>query len=141
MAAQSQKIMEVVGKETFLDNIREFFRVVEEAWGIRRISYREGAVYMKATFLTTLADLFTRHFDFWRDGDQRLFVEAPLMRKLAAFPVSDPQVVAVSANGGGRNNQILYLLLLNHVNSGKRSKRLKGRYAVEDLPSSDDSGE
>lgn len=137
LALGVQKICDKIGKPTLLANVDLFFETIEQAWGIRRVAFKEGAVYLRATYLNCLALLISRHHDFWRGkGDVKLFVEAGLLRKLALFPITDPQVNNLAASGG-KSRQILYLLMKNHLNSGKRTKRLRPRPGNDALPSSD----
>jgi len=125
LSGQLERMMKKVGKVQFRENIKRFFQMVDAAWGLRRVAFREGAVHLRLTFLSTVAILLSAHRDFWRGKEeQELFVEASIIRKLAQFPLNDPQVVGLSSQGG-KSNEILYLLLLKHVNSGKRTKRLK----------------
>lgn len=122
--------VETFGVQVMRDNIRAFFDLVDECWGIRRIHYRDGAPYMKATFLTVLAQFISDHHDFWKAPEERrLFVEADLRRKLAKFPMDDPQVGQLSG-ASGKAAEILYILLQSHINSGKRTRRLTSRLAV-----------
>lgn len=131
LAAALEKVMANIGEGIMRDNIRAFFDLVDTCWGIKRIAFKEGAVYMRQSFLIALAEVLSGHVDFWR-GD-RLFIQAPLMRKIAQFPVSDPQVVSL-ASSAGKARQLLMLLMIDHINSGKRTKRLTPRrsFAVED---------
>jgi hypothetical protein len=46
--------------------------------------------------------------------------------KLAKFPVTDPQIVNL-AGSSGTSREMLYMLMVNHVNSGKRTRHLKPR--------------
>ena len=118
------KIMAVTGPNVLRDNTRTLFDVVDQCWGIRTVTFREGAVYLRSTFLACLATLFSRHKDFWRNGDsKRLFVEKDMIRKIKLFPINDPQVINL-ASASGKAGDILYQLLLNHVNSGRRTGRL-----------------
>lgn len=119
--------MENVGKNTMRANAMEFFRIVDQCWGIQRVTFREGSTHLRQTFLTCLASIFSNHYDFWRGEDEKkLFVEASLVRKLALFPVADPTVVNL-ASTSGKAKEMLYLMLLDHINSGKRTRRLKPR--------------
>lgn len=118
------KVMANVGKGIMRDNVKVFFDLVDECWGIKRVTFKEGAVYMRSTFLMMLARVLSQHTDFWKDD--RLFVEAHLKRKLAQFPVNDPQVVNL-ASAAGTSRNILYMLMVEHINSGKRTRRLRPR--------------
>lgn len=136
------KAVDTFGIQNMRGNIRAFFELVDECWGIRRVQYREGASYMKGTFLTVLAKILSNHHDFWQqDADERkLFVEASLRRKLALFPTNDPTVVNL-ASSGGKARESLYLLMRDHINSGKRTKRLTSRVADIGISDEDEMDE
>lgn len=118
------KVMGNIGKNVMRDNVRTFFELVDECWGIKRVTFKEGAIYMRASFLITLARVLSQHTDFWKG--ERLFIEAPLKRKLAQFPVNDPNVSNL-ASAAGTSRNILYMLMVEHVNSGKRTRRITPR--------------
>lgn len=121
------KAVDIVGVQNMRSNISTFVDLVDECWGIKRVQYREGASYLRSPFLLVLASLISDHHDFWRQPDEkRLFIEAPLRRKIAQFPTHDPQVVQL-AGSGGKSREMLYYLLRDHINSGKRTKRLSPR--------------
>jgi hypothetical protein len=121
------KAVEMVGPQIMRDNTRHFFDLIDQCWGIRKVQYREGATYLKGAFMKVLAMIISDHREFWRSPDEkRLMVEADLRRKLALFPVHDPQVINLSSSGG-KATEILYMLLRDHINSGKRSRRLTPR--------------
>lgn len=121
------RMVELIGIQIIRENLKAFFDLVDQCWGIKRIEYRGGAPYIKASFLNVLAAVISDHHDFWRQPDEkRLFVEAPLKRKFAQFPVNDPQVVNLSGTGG-KSQEILYILLRDHINKGKTTKRLISR--------------
>lgn len=121
------KAVEVFGIQALRENVRTFFNLLDESWGIKSVQYKEGAVYMRGTFLGVLARLLSDHHDFWQgDEEKRLFVNVDLRRKIAQFPTHDPEVVRL-AGSGGMARHILYNLLRDHVNSGKRTKRLTPR--------------
>ncbi|RJQ14036.1 hypothetical protein C4553_01775 [Candidatus Parcubacteria bacterium] len=122
LARGLQKIMEVTGPNVLRENARTFSDILDQCWGIRIVTIREGAAYLRNTFLICLATLFSRHQDFWRD--KRFFVERDLIRKIKLFPVTDPYIVNL-ASASGKAREILYQMLLNHVNSGKRTRRLR----------------
>jgi len=121
------KLVEIVGANAFRTNVRNFFDLIDECWGIRRVQYREGAVQLRGSFLLVLARFLSDHYEFWRDPNEtKLMVEAPLRRKLAQFSTQDPTVQNL-ASSGGKSREMLYLLIRNHMNSGKRTKRLQSR--------------
>jgi hypothetical protein len=121
------KAVELVGTNNMRANVSVFFDVIDECWGIKRVQYREGAAYIKGAFLTVLARVFSDHRDFWRQEDEkRLVVEASLRRKIGQFPIHDPNVVNL-ASSGGKSREILYVLIRDHINNGKRTKRITAR--------------
>lgn len=125
----SDKVMERIGKNVMRDNIKSFFEVIDEAWGIKSVVYKEGAIYLRQSFLETLARVMSQHTNFWRDD--RLVVEKSLVRKLAQFAIDDPHVVNL-ASSGGKSRDMLYMMMVEHINHGKRTKRLQPR--VVDYP-------
>lgn len=111
--------------EILIYNVLEFFNVIDECWGVRQIAYREGAVYLRASFMRALAMVFSKHLNFWKDG--RLTVDKMTRRKLAQFPVTDPQIRGLSSSSSGKNTEILRELLIEHINKGRKSGKLRER--------------
>ena len=141
------RLIEIAGPNVFRDNVKAFFDLVDQAWGVKRIAFKEGASYIRSSFLMCLASLLSDHYDFWGRGqgngnsEHRLFIEKTILNKFHLFPVSDPQVVTL-AGSSGKSRDMLYMLMLQHINSGKRTRRLKGRYAeVSTPPTQDDDSE
>ncbi len=132
--------MDIIGMQNMRDNIKCLFDLVDECWGIRRVQYRESAVVVRSQFLGVLARLLSDHTDFWKQPDEKkLFVDASLRKKFATFPIHDPQVVQLSGSSG-KSRDLLYMLLRDHVNSGKRTKRLVSRKAdIVDFSDDDES--
>lgn len=135
------KIVQVFGVQVMRENVRTFFNLVDECWGIKRVQYREGAVQMKHAFLQVLARILADHYDFWQgDDEKRLFVNADLKRKIAQFPIHDPEIMRLSSSGG-MARVILYNMFRDHINSGKRTKRLTPRVDVVALVAEDEDEE
>lgn len=124
LAPHVNNTMQKIGRNIFRGNIVTFFDTIDQCWGVRNIAFAGGAVHMRNTFLFALADLFSRHGTFWRDN--RLFVESSLIHKIKIFPISDPSVVTL-ASAGGKGKDVLYNLFVDHINSGKRTRRIKPR--------------
>lgn len=125
---------ETVGPNIFRANIRLFFDLIDQCWGLKNIVYRESAPQVKGTFIRVLADLFQSYDTFWRD--KRLFVNAGWMKKLAKFNLQDPTVINLCGSGG-KARQILFHLLLDHMNSGRRN----GKLAADDTIDGDNGDE
>lgn len=116
------KIMEKIGRNTLRENAKEFFDLLDHCFGVRRLVYVHSAVQTKSTFLQTMADVLTRHEDFWTD--HKLTVSTDLTRKIALFPIDDPEVARLGGSAG-KAKDLLYHLLVDHINSGKRTRRLR----------------
>lgn len=129
IAAVIERSAKAVTLANFRRNVSTFFSVIDECWGINSIEYRHSAPQLKTTFLIQLARMFSVHLDFWDETDRIFYVTADLRRKLAKFPIQDPHVKQLAATGGAAAN-ILYDLLVSHMNSGKRTGRLRLRYAA-----------
>lgn len=120
-----------VSLSNFRKNIATFFDVIDGCWGIRSIEYRNAAPQIKGNFMWALASVFSGHVDFWDAGGRLLFVSADHRRKLKSFPIRDPQVIAMTAAGGASVRKLIVQLIVNHMNSGKRTNRLRSRHEAQ----------
>ena len=111
----------------FRHNVAAFISIINEAWPIGAIEYRRAAPQIKSSFVIELARLFSNHSVFWTADDRMFNVAADDRKKLSKFPISDPQVINL-AGAGGTSRKILYHLLFNHMNSGRRTHRLISRF-------------
>ena len=133
LAGSINTTMEKVGRTTMRDNVKTFFELLDECYGVRRIVFTQGATYIRHGFLLAFTDVLARYSNFWRGN--RLFVDRDLRAKIAKFPVNDPEVSRL-ATSSGKARDILYQLILDHINSGKRTRRLElseGMAAQEQL--------
>lgn len=132
-------IAKIIGrayKGNFVNNVIVFFWLLEECFGISNVAYRKTATHLKTTFLVALAGVLSDHEDFWEGN--RLTVPADLRRKLAKFPVMDPTIRDL-ASSSGMAVKNLEIIIADHINSGKRTKRLRLRATAETLEASTDS--
>jgi len=121
-----QKTFDHVGRNAYRENVRAFFQIVEDCWGVRTVTY-DGASHLRNTFLFTLARVLSNHPTFWREN--KLFMELSLLRKLKLFPMQDPTVQHLCGSGG-KAGKMLYNLLVDHMNRGKRTKRIVPRQVI-----------
>lgn len=116
-----QRLSDSVGMNLAKTNMITFFNVLDGSFGVRQVQYKVSAHHLRLTFLCTLARLFALHKDFWKNAaETRLYVDADMRNKLATFPMQDPTVKHM-ASQATRFNPVLYNLLLEHLNKGKRS--------------------
>jgi hypothetical protein len=131
LAASLAKIPTTVTLPTFRRNVTMLFSIIDECWPIGGIQYRTSAPQVKTAFLEEVARMFSDHASFWEHNDNTLVVSTDDRRKLAKFPINDPQVVQL-AGSGGQSRKILYKLLVDHMNSGRRNNRLRSRFGSGD---------
>lgn len=108
-------------RNVFMRNVREFWDALDDAFHISNIAYKELATAMRGTFLLALADVFAQHEDFWEQGELRVGID--LRRKLGMFPIGDPNVAAMCGSSTGK--KFLAAMIVDHLNSGKRTRRLR----------------
>ena len=136
-----EKLVSAIGIQAVRENIRIFFELIDTCWGIKSVQYKQGAIYMRAQFLTVLARILSDHHDFWQDAaEKRLFVANPIKRKIAQFGIGDPEVVRLAGSAGSAR-QILYILMRDHINKGKTTKRLSPRPSASSAEQEDDDEE
>jgi hypothetical protein len=122
-----ERSIKAVGTQHFRENVRTFFNLIDECWGIKRVHYRDGAVYMRGQFLYVLAKVLSDHYEFWQDDDEKkLFIYASTKKKLFQFPINDPYVTSL-VGSGGKSRDLLYALLRDHLNRGRKTRRLSSR--------------
>lgn len=125
-----EKTMATVGRTAFRDNLKTFFDAVDQAWGIREIVLTDIAPQIRLNFLRTLARVFSDHPVFWREA--RLFVDKDTIAKLKQFPIKDPGIAGM-ASGSSTSGLLLYQMIVSHINSGKRTRRLVQRADLRPL--------
>jgi hypothetical protein len=109
------------------ENIKTFFDLVDEVWGVRVVQYRELSPHLRGGFLMMLARFLSNHLDFWRGDDgHKLFIEVDIRRKMGSFPINDPGIAPLTSSAGA-SRHVLLDYFVNHINSGKRTKKLRLR--------------
>lgn len=132
------KTMTSVGRSILRDNIKTFFDVVDQAWGLRSVVYTDTSPQIRLNFLRTLARVFSDHAIFWRET--RLAVDRDTVAKLKLFPVHDPSVANLAGSSSSAA-MLLYQMIVNHINSGKRTRRLVQRQDAPPLAPHQDEAE
>lgn len=127
-----------IGRAALLGNTRAFWDVMNTAFSLQDVAYREASSAIRSGFLLAIARMFASYKDFWRDTEFSVPVE--IQKKLKSFPVSDPSVHAY-ATSSTRGSFILSTMIADHINSGKRTKRLTPFEALPPQPSKSEDDE
>jgi len=118
------KILKTVKPAVFEYNVNYLFKVIDEMYGLLNIAYRTHAVHLKTSFLIAFAGVVSDHTDFW-DGN-RLLISKDLRLKMSKFPLTDPHVKDLSGSAG-KAILLLEQLIIDHINSNRRTRRLTKR--------------
>jgi hypothetical protein len=113
-------MMSAVGHTTMIDNIKTFFQLLDSAWGIRGILYKDRATHLKFGFLFALADVISAYPEFW--SGKSLRIDRDVQKKIGQFGLNDPNVRAMACSASSIG--LLSRLIVDHINSGKRTRRL-----------------
>jgi hypothetical protein len=125
LAAGLQQVADKIGLDSFINNIRTFYDIIERCWSIRDIVIKDGNPQVNTTWLFTASAFLSDHINFW-DGDD-LSLSRDQVTKLKAFPIHDTNIRRLCGSGS-RNDSDLYTYLVKHFNHGARgSTRLRER--------------
>jgi hypothetical protein len=113
-------MMANVGYAAMIENIKTFFQMLDSAWGVRGILYKDRATHLKSGFLFALAGVISEYPAFW--SGKSLRIEREMQKKIGQFGLNDPNVRAMACNGS--SNGLLGRLIVDHINSGRRTRRL-----------------
>lgn len=126
-ASRVQTVADQIKLPTFRANVAAYFDLIDKCWGIKVVEYGKSAPHLRGAFNKALAGVLSEHEDFWVNDGTALRVPAALRRKLATFPVNDPHIANL-ASGNSAGAKVLEELIIKHINSGKRQRRLVSRY-------------
>lgn len=122
-------MMGSVGRIVVRTNIENFWKLIDEVWGIKRIAHRNHSPQLAQMFVVVLGRIFADHVDFW--AGNRFKVNNDIKAKLALFPI-DSDEVASYCSGHGAARVVLYEMIVRHINSGRRTNRLTPRISEEE---------
>lgn len=128
----ANNLTKAIGLPLARANVKEFWGFIDACWGLRNLAYKERSTHLRGGFLTALVRVLSGHHDFWEgEKEQRFAVPYDLRKKIATIPVNDPEIIRLSGSAG-QASELLRLLMIQHINSGKRTRRLTARdgYAV-----------
>ena len=114
-----ERLSELIGADTVMSNVNTFYDLINDLWGMRNLDRRDMATQMKGGFQFTLAAVLSDHVDFWKDDT--LYFSSSLRTKLGTFKLSLHVSQLCQASTG---TDLLYGMIVHHVNSGKRTQHL-----------------
>jgi hypothetical protein len=123
-----KRVMDTISRSIFISNINTYFSVLDQCWSIRNVVFTERQAHLKGTFLLALAAVLSRYENFW--NGEKLSIDRLLVKKISLFPINDPEVRNL-AGASGQSRNILTAMLADHINSGKRTQRLRPRTREE----------
>ena len=121
-------MMSSVGPDTMIENVKAFFQFLDAAWGIRGILYKDRATHLKCGFLFALADVISAYPEFW--SGKGLRIDRDMQKKISQFGLHDPNVRAMACSTSSIG--LLSRLIVDHINSGRRTRRLVAPAAHQD---------
>jgi len=122
-AAQLEKIYNKIGRNNLRENIKTFWSMMDQSFKLSFVTYKERQTFLKSAFILTLAGVIGDHANYWKDA--KLFISKEQIRQIAQFPINDPQIVSLASYSiGGSSGDLLYQILLKHLNKGKTKNRL-----------------
>jgi hypothetical protein len=122
MGSGLEKVMQRIGRDVLRENIKQFWEILDECFNVRGVETAGSAPHIKGGFVSVLAKVFADHQNFWTDSE--LTVSSDLRGKLALFPINDPYISRL-CGGSGQAQVTLRYHIVEHINRGKRSGRLK----------------
>lgn len=119
------RVAREIGLQTFRENVKDFFSLIDECFGIRSIEYGEAQGHLRSNFLTVLGSFIANNPQLWEDEDQHsMKIDRWTRDRLKSFPVNDPEIRRLSA-AGTMVIPTLYNYLLNHMNKHKSKNKFK----------------
>lgn len=118
------RVAKSVGLNNFRANVRDFFDLIDECWGIRTIEYGEATGHLRGNFISTLSSFLSKNEMLWDAARKRFHLDAKTKARLKSFPVNDPEIRRLSS-AGTMVLPTLYMHLLTHMNKGKSKHKFK----------------
>lgn len=112
-------LAERIGKEGLAVNTYRFFEVVDSAWGVRNVILNKDRPHLNVHFLEALGIFFSDHINFW--VEHRLVVTQKDEKKLASFPINDPDVARLAGSSSAIVTMCDYLA--QHINQRRKQKQ------------------
>ena len=132
-----ERVVKVFGAQKLKDNVREFFSVIDDAWGCGPdVLCRNGLAQVRGSFLMTVARILSDHFEFWQQNDTVLVVDESYRKRFKNFKLQGGIIQLVE--GTIKSRSVLRGLIIEELNKGKRQKLTPRHDAVTTKVRADD---
>ena len=112
-----------VGNKQIAQNMKTFFNLLDGAWGIHGILHKDRATHLCYGFMCALANVLGEHDAFWKGRE--LQIPRDVAKKVGQFPIKQQNIDAMARGSATATINVLTRLILDHINSGKRTRRLE----------------
>ena len=110
------RIAKEIGLQSFRENVKDFFDLIDKCWGIRSIEYGEAQGHLRGNFLDVLGAFFSNNDQLWDSERRRIRVDNKAFERFKSFPINDPEIRRLCGSGSTSTIPILYKMLLDHMN-------------------------
>jgi len=124
-AAMLDRVAKEIGLQNFRENVKDFFELIDECYGIRSIEYGEAQGHLRGVFLSVLGTFFANNKQLWNAEGKRIRVDNKTRERFKSFAINDPEIRRLCGAGSTSTEPILYRYLLNHMNKHKSKNRFE----------------
>lgn len=124
-AATLDRVAKEIGLQNFRENIKDFFDMLDDCYGVRNIEYGEAQGHLRGNFLMTIGSFIANNSQLWDASERRIKIDSKTMERFRTFPVNDPEIRRLCAAGASMVLPVLYRYLLDHMNKHKSKNRFK----------------
>jgi hypothetical protein len=122
---QLDAIAKETGLHNFRANIKGFFDIVDDCYGIRAVEHNQVQGHLRRNFLMVLGSFLSENIQLWQDEKQtKLKVDAKTRARLRTFAIYDPEIRRL-CSAGTMVIPTLYGYLLRHMNKGRHKHLFK----------------
>jgi hypothetical protein len=124
-AVTLDRIAKQVGLQNLRDNMKDFFALIDDCYGIKSIEYGEAQGHLRGNFLITLGNFIANNSQLWDGAGKRIKIDSKTRERFKLFPVNDPEIRRLCAAGASMVLPMLYKYLLDHMNKHRSKNRFR----------------
>ena len=118
-AATLDRIAKEIGLNNLRENVKDFFELIDECYGIRTIEYGEAQGHLRGCFLSVLGSFFANNAQLWDAAGKRIRIDTKTKERFKSFAINDPEIRRLCGAGTTSTYPLLYRYLLDHMNKHK----------------------